>query len=437
MPQSGPVPLAFPFAARRARHQARHQLGDEAGDEAGGPSGNSRDPSSNAARRRRPWLVVAGGGTVGHVSPGVAIAEALIERGCPRSAIHFVGSRRGVEATRVPNAGFSVTLLPGRGVQRRLSTQNIAAVVGLAVAALASLALLIRRRPAVVLVLGGYASAPCGLAAAVLRIPIVVAEQNAVPGAANRLVGRAARACAVSFEHTDLPRAVLTGNPVRPELAGSASPAQREVARVAARARLGVGPDRILVLAYGGSLGARTINRAVWGAVPRWADRGDLAVRHVVGDRGWAERPPGLGEDPARTEPARADRLIYQPIIYEEAMAVALNAADLVVSRAGASTVSELAAVGVAAILVPLPIATEDHQTANAKVLEGVGAAVVIADRDLDAERLMTELDALLATPGRLAAMGEAARTVGRPDAADRVADLVVHHAQRRWQEHP
>lgn len=354
----------------------------------------------------------------------MAIAEALVRRGCPRSAIHFVGSRRGVEATRVPNAGFSLTLLPGRGIQRRLTPANITAVGGLAVAFVVAFGVLLRRRPAVVLSLGGYASAPCGLAAAVLRIPIIVAEQNAVPGAANRLVGRAAKACAVSFADTALPRAVLTGNPVRPELAGGDGPAGRAAARLAARAALGLPAERALVLAYGGSLGARTINRAVWGAVAQWAGRSDLAVRHVVGDRGWSERPADLP----------AGELAYEQLAYEEDMPQALRAADLVVSRAGASTVFELAAVGVASVLVPLPIATEDHQTANAKALERVGAAVVVADRDLDADRLVREVDALLAEPGRLSEMAAAARGVGRPDAAERVADLLVRHARRAWE---
>ncbi|MCC6434798.1 MAG: undecaprenyldiphospho-muramoylpentapeptide beta-N-acetylglucosaminyltransferase [Acidimicrobiales bacterium] len=379
---------------------------------------DATDHSEDAAPRR-PWIVVAGGGTVGHVSPGVAIAEALVRRGCPRGAIHFVGSRRGVEATRVPNAGFSLTLLPGRGIQRKLTVQNIGAVTGLLAAFAAAFWVLLRRRPKIVLSLGGYASAPCGLAAAVLRIPIVVAEQNAIPGAANRLVGRAAKACAVSFEHTDLPRAVLTGNPVRAEMLS----VERRLDRAEARRLLGVPEGRTLLLAYGGSLGARTVNRAVWGALERWVDRDDLAVRHVIGDRGWAERPAEI--------PAGA--LHYDPVIYEEHMPQGLRAADVVLSRAGASTVFELAAVGVGSILVPLPIATEDHQTANARALERVGAAVVIADRDLTPQRLVEELDRLLTEDGRLTEMAAAARTVGRPDAADRVADLLVRHARGPW----
>lgn len=389
------------------------------------PSGGRRG-RRRGRRQRRTWIVVAGGGTVGHVSPGVAIAEALVRRGLPRDAIHFVGSRRGVEATRVPSAGFSLSLLPGRGIQRRLTLANVAAAAGLAAAFVAAFLILARRRPAVVLSLGGYASAPCGLAAAVLRIPIVVAEQNAVPGAANRLVGRAAKAAAVSFEGTALPRAVYTGNPVRDEVLA----VDRRGDGAAARQALGIGPGRRVILAYGGSLGARTINRAVWGALDAWEGRGDLAVRHIVGDRGWAERPE-RADELAAVLPDALDRLQYQLLTYEERMPLALAAADVVVSRAGASTVFELAAVGVASILVPLPIATEDHQTANAQALQRAGAASVIADRDFTAERLVAEVDRLLASPALVNEMGDAARTVGRPDAADRVADLLTRHARR------
>ncbi len=369
---------------------------------------------------------------MGHVSPGLAIAEAVVDRGCPRAGVHFVGSRRGVEASRVPDAGFGVTLLGGRGLQRRLTPANLPALAGLAGAFAQAMVLVARTRPSVVLALGGYASLPCALAALLLRIPVVVAEQNAIPGAANRLVGRAARACAVSFPGTNLPRAVLTGNPVRPALAQI----DRSAERAAARQRLGVAPERVLLLAYGGSLGARRINRAVWEARDRWAGRGDLAVRHVVGDRDWPERPAGVAEGVSRSaSPGKA--LDYRAVIYEQDMATALCAADVVLSRAGASTVAELAALGVGSILVPLPIATGDHQTANAKVLVDAGAAVLIPDAELDAHRLVLQLDALLEGPDTLASMAAAAATVGRPDAADRVADLLILHARAPWEPIP
>jgi undecaprenyldiphospho-muramoylpentapeptide beta-N-acetylglucosaminyltransferase len=367
--------------------------------------------------RDRGEIFLAGGGTAGHTLPAIAIAEALVARGHRPEQVHFVGSRRGSEARIVPEAGFTITLLPGRGVQRRLTPANIGALLGLAAAFLRAIGLVARRRPAVVVAVGGYASLACVLAAVLLRVPLVVAEQNAVAGAANRIAARFARASAVAFPGTGLPRAVLTGNPVRAEIAS----VDRARDQVGARRSMGVPEDRPLVLVFGGSLGARRINEAVTEVARRWAEVPRATFRHVIGARDWdRERPPGLdGVDTG-----------YQPIRYEEDMATALTAADLVVSRAGATTVAEVAAVGVGSLLVPLPIATADHQTANARALVEVGAAVLVSDAELDGDRLERELGELLADPAALQEMAGAARLQGRPGAADEVAALVEEHAR-------
>jgi len=366
------------------------------------------------------WALIAGGGTAGHTLPGIAIGRALVARGHEAAAIHFVGSERGSEARLVPDAGFTLTALPGRGIQRRLTLANVGAVVGLVRAFGRALSLVRRRRPAVVVALGGYASVACALAAVVFRIPIVVAEQNAVPGAANRLVACFARAAAVSFPGTDLPRAVVTGNPVRPEILA----VDRERDTAAARERLGLPPDRVVVLAFGGSLGARRINQAVTGLVGRWADRSDVAVRHVVGERDW--------DDPSARSEERdgAGGILYRPVRYEDDMPTTMAAADLVLARAGATTVAELAVLGLPSVLVPLPIATADHQTANARGLVDLGAARLVPDGELDVDRLEQEIGPLVTDTMARTAMGEAARELGRPDAADRVADLVEAHAR-------
>jgi len=366
------------------------------------------------------WALIAGGGTAGHTLPGIAIGRALVERGHPASSIHFVGSTRGSEVRLVPEAGFTLTALPGRGIQRKLTIDNVGAVVGLVRAFGRALGLIHRRRPSVVVALGGYASVACALAAVLYRIPIVVAEQNAVPGAANRVVARFARAAAVSFPGTDLPRAVVTGNPVRPEILA----VDRARDRASARRALGLPDDRVVVLAFGGSLGARRINRAVTGLVERWAARMDVAVRHVVGERDW-EDPTARGE-----EAAGADGILYRPVRYEDDMPTALAAADVVVARAGATTVAELAVLGLPSILVPLPIATADHQTANARGLVDLGAARLVPDGELDGDRLQAELEPLVGDGATRDAMGAAAHGLGRPDAAERVADLVVEHAR-------
>jgi undecaprenyldiphospho-muramoylpentapeptide beta-N-acetylglucosaminyltransferase len=368
------------------------------------------------------WALIAGGGTAGHTLPGIATARALVAAGHPAASIHFVGSARGSEVRLVPEAGFELTALPGRGIQRRLSLANVGAVLGLVRAFGQALGLVRRRRPAVVVALGGYASVACALAAVLLGIPVVVAEQNAVPGAANRLVARFAKAAAVSFPGTELPRAVVTGNPVRPEILA----VDRRRDRGPARATLGLPEDRVVIVAFGGSLGARRVNQAVAGLVERWADRDDVAVRHVVGERDW-ENETGRGE-----ERDGSSGILYRPVRYEDDMPTTLAAADLVVSRAGATTVAELAVLGLPSILVPLPIATADHQTANARHLVDLGAARLVPDAELDVDRLEAELTPLIADPAALVAMGDAGRALGFADAADRVAALAMEHARER-----
>lgn len=369
----------------------------------------------------RCWAIIAGGGTAGHVVPAIAIGQALVERGHPPETIHFVGSRRGIDRKLVPAAGFPLTLLPGRGLARKLTLDNLQALFGFAVGLVLAVALLARKRPAVVVSMGGYAAAPCALAAALFRVPLVLSEQNAVPTSTHRLVGRFATASAVPYEGTPLPRAVVTGNPVRPEiLAVDASP----TGRAAARRAFGLPEDAIVVAAFGGSLGARTINAAILELVARW-DGPPLAIRHAVGERDW-EWAQGAMPEPA------SGVVAYQPVPYEDRMAELLAACDLVVARSGGS-VAELAVVGRAAILVPLPIAPYDHQAHNAQQLVKAGAAIMLRDPEMTGERLVAELRGLLADgPDLVRAMGDAARSIGRPDAADAVAAVVEANAKRR-----
>jgi undecaprenyldiphospho-muramoylpentapeptide beta-N-acetylglucosaminyltransferase len=360
-------------------------------------------------------VVVAGGGTAGHVLPGVAIARALEARGF---TVHYVGAERGIEARLLPDAGMPFTLLPGRGIQRRLTFANVGAALGLARALVRSIGLVRRLRPRVVVGVGGFASASTVLAAVLWRVPVVIAEQNTHPGAANRLGARFARASAVSFPGTPLPRAVVTGNPIRPEVVA----VDRAADGPAAKEALGLPVDRPLVLAAGGSLGALSINTAVVELAHRWSDRTDVSIRHVVGTRDWDEMQAKVPTGP----------LAYQQVRYEDDMPRALAAADIGVLRSGSSTCFEVAAVGLPSILVPSPYVTGDHQGGNARLLAGAGGAVVVPDAELSAERLAEELDALLADPARRAAMSAAVHDFARPDAADRVAALAVEHARPR-----
>ncbi len=367
------------------------------------------------------YAIVAGGGTAGHVVPGLAIAEELVRRGVPREQVHYVGSSRGIETRLVPDAGFPLTVLPGRGIQRRLTLANVGAILGLVSAVLTGIRLVRRLRPAVVVGLGGYASVPCVIGAVLWRVPIVVAEQNAVPGLANRLAGRFAKACAVSFDGTDLPRATWTGNPVRPEVVALAATGDAD--RQAARTRLDLPADRAVLAVFGGSLGARRINDAVADAVSQWSGRADLAVRHVTGTRDHAEMLERV------TLPADA-LLTHQLVAYEDDMPSVYAAADLVLCRAGASSVAELAVAGVPAVLVPLPGAPGDHQAANAAALVDAGAAVLVPDSELDGDCVVATVGRLLDEPGRLAEMARSAAHVARPDAAAAVVDRVDPQAR-------
>ncbi|MGI8492864.1 MAG: undecaprenyldiphospho-muramoylpentapeptide beta-N-acetylglucosaminyltransferase [Acidimicrobiales bacterium] len=381
---------------------------------------HSYEPVEGVTGRRGTYAVIAGGGTGGHVLPAVAVARALGGRGHPPEAIHFVGSKRGMEATIVPEAGFSITLLPGRGVARRLSLASVSAVIGLMAATAGAVVLLGRRRPSVVLSVGGYASLPCAIAARVWRIPLVVAEQNAVPGLANRFAARRAAAVAAAFEGTALPNAVVTGNPLRPEMAAiDRGPG----AMMAARRKLGLPVGGHVIVAAGGSLGSRRINLAVVALAQAWRGRSGFAIRHVIGERDFAEVS-------AACPTAVPGGLVYQQLRFEQRMDLAYAAADLAVHRAGAGSIFELAAAGLPAILVPLPGAPGDHQAVNARRVAEAGAAVVVDDRELDSHRLADEIDALVADLERLAKMGEAARRLARPDAADQVAALVEAEAR-------
>jgi undecaprenyldiphospho-muramoylpentapeptide beta-N-acetylglucosaminyltransferase len=385
--------------------------------------------------------VIAGGGTGGHVIPAIAIGQALVDRGQDRAGVRFVGSQRGMEARLVPAAGFDVTLLPGRGIARRLTVDNLGAIVGLVAAAVRGAALIRRWKPAVVISVGGYASVAGALAAVVWRRPLVVAEQNAVPGVANRLAGRFAAACAVSFVGTPLPRAVVTGNPIRAEMLAVD---RSDAGRATARAQLGLPLSGLVVAVAGGSLGARRINEAVLALARLWAGRDGgsprpgVAIRHVVGERdfdamaaGWAagSGSGGAGSGSGGAAGGTAG-FVYQQVRFEDRMDRLYAAADVAVQRSGAGTVFELAVAALPSVLVPLPGAPGDHQMFNARHLADAGAAVVVPDADLTADRLAAELEALLGDPARRDGMAGAARSLARPHAAADVAALAETHAR-------
>jgi UDP-N-acetylglucosamine--N-acetylmuramyl-(pentapeptide) pyrophosphoryl-undecaprenol N-acetylglucosamine transferase len=358
------------------------------------------------------YALITGGGTGGHVYPGLALAEALVARGHGRDTIHWVGSAGKLEETAVPAAGFTLDALPGRGLQRRLTVENAEVLVKTSQAFRRARRIMVTRRPEVVVGVGGYASLPCLVAARLHRIPTVVHEQNAAPGLANRIAVRLGAQAAVSLPGTPLAGAVVTGNPVR----ASVVAVERHPS-----------PDRPLVAVFGGSLGARRINDAAVALYDRWRDRGGVAVRHVTGPAGHEATAAALA-----AQRRDGDAVAWTLLAYEDDMPSLYAAASIAVCRAGATTVAELAAAGVPSILVPLPGAPGDHQTRNAEALVAAGAAVLVPDAECTGARLAAELEPLLAEPGRLEAMGAAARTLARPTAAADLAELVEAAARDR-----
>ena len=343
-------------------------------------------------------VVIAGGGTGGHLYPGLAVAEALAARG---RRVEFVGTATGIEARVVPTAGFTIHLLPGRqlrggGVGRAvLGMGSLARGVGRARAVLAEL------RPGLVVGVGGYASVATVLAAHMRRLPTLLLEQNVIPGAANRLLGRLGSRVCVGFEETvgrfAPGQAVHTGNPIRTRVIET--PRMRR--------------DRLGLLVVGGSGGAHHVNAAMVEAAGCIVDLlRNVDVLHQTGPTdapGMRAAYAQLGL-PVRVEPFIDD------------MGAAYAGADVVVSRAGAMTCAELTALGLPSILVPYPFAADDHQRANAEVLVRAGAADMIPDRELSGGRLGDAIAGLVGDAGRRTKMAANARALGRPEAAARVA---------------
>lgn len=377
------------------------------------------------------FVLIAGGGTGGHVYPAISLAEALVARGHDPATIRFVGGSRGLEGRAVPDAGFSIDLLPGRGLQRRLAFTNVVTILQTLVALGRALLLVGRYRPRIVVGVGGYASLPCVVAARLWGVPVVVHEQNRAPGLANRLAVRFGGRPATSLPGTPLAGAVVTGNPVRSVFVG----VQSAAARAGTHSDAGVLPDkggtsrrndgRRLLVVFGGSLGARRLNNAALGLYERWRDRDDVAVYHVCGAR---EHEACIGQ--LAVIRRDSDALIYDLVGYEDRMELLYRRASLVACRAGAVTVAELAMTSMPAILVPLPGAPGDHQTQNARALVESGGAVLVPDAELDSQRLDDEATTLLSDPDRLARMAQAAHGLALPQAADHLADLVEGSAR-------
>ena len=352
-------------------------------------------------------VVVAGGGTAGHVSPAIALARAL-----DADEVSFIGTEEGIEASMVPAAGFELDRIEVAGFDRA-KPLSFPKVAGRAAGAVGKARRLLSARNADVVVgMGGYVSLPVSLAAASRRIPLVLHEQNIVFGLAHRVTRRFARKVAVSFEETLAAagkKGVWTGNPVASEIVD----ADIGVERARAYERFGLDPQRRTVLVFGGSLGAKKVTDAALGLVDRWSARSDVQVLHILGRRGGDQADPPT------------DRLIYRTVGYVDRMIEAYAVADVAVCRGGASTVAELTVAAVPSIIVPYPYHRDRQQERHARVLERAGAAEVLLDGQTTATTLAARIDPLLGDSQRLEKMRTAARSLGRPTAARDLADVV------------
>jgi UDP-N-acetylglucosamine--N-acetylmuramyl-(pentapeptide) pyrophosphoryl-undecaprenol N-acetylglucosamine transferase len=350
-------------------------------------------------------VLISGGGTGGHLFPAIAIAQAL-SRKDPEGQVLYLGSKTGLEAQVIPRYGIPFQAIPAAGLYTDAVWRNLRLPYIMPWAYVLASRAIRRFRPDAVVGTGGYVTVPVILAAARRGLPIVLLEQNLEPGRATRLLARFARAVATAYQESAGyldGRAVLTGTPVRQDF---------QVRKPDFPDR----PRRLLVL--GGSQGALRINQAVAEALPQLLARPDVSVAHQTGPRHLATM------ETARASLPESQRGRYHPFAFTEDLATALRASDLVLARAGASTLSETSAVGVPMILVPGDFAG-GHQRLNARPFETAGAAVVIANQECDGPRLLRELAGILDDPERYRRMVGAMAQLGRPNAADDVADLV------------
>lgn len=329
--------------------------------------------------------------------------------------VTFIGTPGGLEARLVPEAGIDFRGLSARGFDRARPLTLLSAGVVAVVSAFRAWSWLRKIRPDVVIGFGAYVSLPLGLAAVLRGVPLVLHEQNSVPGLANRVLSRWASAVAVTYEESirqlaHPSRATVTGNPVRSDVLAADRSQGRE--------RLGLPSDALVLLVFGGSRGARHLNEALVGLRDRLMAIDGLVVVHVAGPQEESSVRAALA-----TASGEVDQR-WQVHSYLPGMGEAISAADLVVSRAGATTIAELTTLGAPALVVPYPYATDDHQTKNAATLVEHGAAILIADSELDSQRFGDELCRVLEDAQARATMSAASRSLGRPDAADRVVAL-------------
>lgn len=359
-------------------------------------------------------VLIAGGGTGGHLFPGIALAEEVVTRH-PKNDVVFIGTDRGLEARVVPQNGFVFEAIKSRGLKGMGVVKLLLGLLTLPLSFFSALRLLRKYRPDVVVGVGGYSSGPVVLSAWLLRIPTAIQEQNALPGLTNKVLGKFVDAVFVCFEEAipffPYKRAHVLGNPIRRKLLENFL-------------RSKIAHETFTLLIFGGSLGARGLNQRVLDALPFLEDlKGKIVITHQTGKNDLETVKQGYA---ARAFPADVREFI-------DDMATAYLGADLVVCRAGATTLAELTCCKKPSILVPFPFATDDHQAVNAKALVDAGAAVMFREGELTGEKLAATIRELMNDPARLTKMEKAAGNLGRPEAAREIADVLQQLCLEKW----
>lgn len=362
-------------------------------------------------------IIVSGGGTGGHIYPALTLIR-TIQKKMKDVEVLYVGTKRGLEADIIPKEGLPFATVDIRGFERRLSLRNLKTLCKAFYGVHQAHRIVQDFKPDIVIGTGGYVCGPVLLAASLQHIPTLIQEQNVIPGITNKILSRFVTKIAVGCEgamaHFPADKAVFTGNPIRPEVLSAS--------RAEGFSRFGLDPGKKTVLISGGSRGARSINTAFVDVHRRFAGSQDVQFLHVTGKGEYEsvlEKVKEAGIDLTRTE-----NILIEPYLYDMPQAMAI--ADLVVFRAGATGLAEITAKGIPAILVPYPYAAENHQEYNARAMEKAGAAVMVKNKDISGTRLIAILDELLGDAKKLGAMAVCSKQMGKPQAAEEIADLML-----------
>ncbi|RKG53154.1 undecaprenyldiphospho-muramoylpentapeptide beta-N-acetylglucosaminyltransferase [Corallococcus sp. AB011P] len=361
-------------------------------------------------------VLIAGGGTGGHLFPGIALAEEVVTRH-PANEVVFVGTEKGLEARVVPKEGYPLELVKVQGLKGKGLIGLLKGLIALPLAFLASFRILSRHKPDVVVGVGGYASGPVVLAAWLMGIPTAIQEQNALPGLTNKVLGRIVKVVFTSFEearnHFPEAKVQMIGNPIRKKLMDN-------------YLRSSSAHEKFSVLIFGGSLGARGLNNRVLEALDSLGDvKGQLDIVHQTGKLDLESVKKGYADK------GFAD--VAQVVEFIDDMSSAYAKADLVICRAGATSLAELTVCKKASILVPFPHATDNHQEVNARALVDVGAAIMFRESELTGAKLAETLRGLMTDPAKLKQMAKKAGILGRPAAAKELADVCVDLTTQAW----